>query len=196
MAGVYGGSFLKPGSPEAKKFTTRLSTIVNNASRELEDIVTKYPNLDGKLFVSYPNVLVAVGRYFNDVQRLKTLHKIKKINRPKIAAYSIKWLAIYPALVSPIEVSMYASLTGEEKRILLNANILLIFRLITYFTGLESNPNLTDAQKNDLLIHAHYLLSTDQYCERSFSLLFQVIDLDPKRADIINLLAEAKASRS
>lgn len=194
MAGVYGESFFKSGSDEAKKFGTRLRTVEDSAIKQLSEILDRFPNLKDKIFVSSPNILIAVGRYFNDVARIKKLHKIKRVNRPKIAAYTIKWLSMYPALVSPIARDSYSSLSGEERRALLEANMFFIFRMINYFTGFESNPKLTDRQKTEILTNVRYLLSTHQYCERAFALLFHTIDMDPSRADVGKLISEANQS--
>lgn len=170
MSGVYGKSFFKKGSPGAKKFRARLRTLESLATRQLSEILERFPNLKDKLFVSTPNIRVALGRYFNDVERIKKLHSVETVNRPKIAAHTVKWLSVYPALVSPIESDSYACLSHKEQKVLLEANMLFIFMMINYFIGLESNPNLTDRHKTEILTNVRYLLSTHQYCERAFSL--------------------------
>jgi len=192
VAQIY-GSWLAD-KPTSKKFKRRLGALSNLASKVVFSIESDFPALKGKLYVSHPNLLIAVGRYFNDVARMKAAHKLKKINRPKIAAYTIKWVTKYPVIVCPIDQKSLARLTTDQRRCIFNANFTFFLQLIDYFLALEKNSKLTDHEKDEVRKTVRYLTATDQFDAKNFAFLFEVIDPDPKRADLPKVLNSSQGA--
>jgi hypothetical protein len=156
------------------KFLSRVNSLTSLAEILVEEIIVECPNLSGKIFISYQNLSIALGRYFNDVDHYKARHNIDLIRTSKIIAHTIKWVSLYPVLFSSVRLEQAGSLSDKERGVLYNVNYYYIYAIIDYFintTGVDISEQTYNRIYNDLT----YYLKTGNYNERMASLWFEQI---------------------
>ena len=132
----------------------------------------KYPNLKGCFTISYPNILIAVGRYMNDLCYSVEAHDINNFHRSKIAAYTVRWFLIYNPVSDNIDKTKYASLSATERKIVFDINFAIIDYFIQYI--FDDAKYLIDTEKShNLLRRFRYYMKTDSYDAKMATLYFE-----------------------
>ncbi|MFS2010291.1 hypothetical protein ACCD06_10510 [Azospirillum sp. CT11-132] len=96
-------------------------------------------------------LLSAMESYFIDVRRIKDFHGMERIDRYKIASYTLKWLC----KIRPIQVGPLGSLSRDvQKRgLVVNAD----FALTQAFSIANINSKIIGTRlRNSILYSAHY----------------------------------------
>lgn len=122
---------------------------------------------------------LAVGAYWNDLNRLKQWHDISdKLHRSKVAAYTIRWLLHFSPVYSTLNVAKFRELDEASQTLLLNANC--TFSVQTLFFTLDE-LDVADFQEgarfHPLLRDLLYHMATGGYQERMAALLFDSLVL-------------------
>ena len=119
----------------------------------------------------------AVGAYWNDMLRLKARHKIHgRLNKAKVAAYTIKWLLYYSPVVCVAEDEEVEKLSGEEQSLLLEANCLFAIQCLFYLAdALDPTQFESKARFERVMRDLRYYLSTSGYQEKMASVLFDAL---------------------
>jgi hypothetical protein len=155
-----------------EKYHSRVTYFTSLAEKTIDDICKKYPELNGKIFVCYQNIEIALGRYFNDIYRYKVLHKIQKVHPSKMVAHTIKWIHLNPILFSSIQKKDFKSLPEIEKGIATNINYSFIIQSVEYMLR-AFNPSISEAKYDHVFYNLQYFLKTGSYQERMASLWFE-----------------------
>lgn len=155
-------------------FTRRIDAITAVAEIFVGELVSIYPNLDGKLHVSYTGIVSAVGRYINDIMHYKIWHDVQIANKAKMISHTIKWLSFHPGVVSTASADEYANLSPEERRVLLELNFLFIGAVIRYFLTFFCDGETPSSKSYDKIF---YLLETGQYDAKTAAVAFDGVIL-------------------
>lgn len=155
-----------------EKYLARIAVFDSLAKKTVDDLVSSYPDLNGKIFICHQNIDIALGRYFNDIQRYKFLHKITTVHPAKMIAHTIKWLHLNPVLFGSIERIDFSKLSKKSKIAILNINFAFISQCVEYMFS-EFNQNVSDSRFDNILYNLQYHLKTGLYQERMASLWFE-----------------------
>lgn len=126
---------------------------------------------------------LAIGAYWNDLNRLKQWHDISdKLHRSKIAAYTTKWILHYCPIYSTLNMDEFQKLDEISQTLLLNANCTFAIQTI-FFTLDELNAAefLEGARFHPLLRDLLYHMATGGYQEKMAALLFDSLVLASSR---------------
>jgi hypothetical protein len=156
-----------------QRFKERTTSIHGLAELFLEHVEAKFPELAGKLVVSYPAVLGSVGRYINDVVHYKVWHQIKVTNRSKMISHMVKWLSFYPVISINVSKDEYKKLSFESKKMALDVNIIFISTVIKWVIHYFAPDSTTETEKKYRKIF--YLLETGQYDAKNAAMVFDAI---------------------
>ena len=154
-------------------FQRRVDAVSAIAELFVEEIVSKFPNLDGKVHVSYTGIISSIGRYINDIMHYKIWHDVKIANKAKMISHTIKWLALHPGVVTTANADDYASVSPDERKVLLELNVLFINSVIRYFLEFFCDANEPPPSKTYEKIF--YLLETGQYDAKAAAVAFDGI---------------------
>jgi hypothetical protein len=158
----------------ATKYSERVAYFTLLAKNTVSDICENYPELNGRLFISYQNINIALGRYFNDIHRYKELHNIKTVHPSKMIAHTIKWIHLNPVLFSSINENDFNCLSETEQAISININYSFIMQCVEYILS-KFNQNISEAKYDRIFNTLQYFLKTGLYQERMASLWFEEI---------------------
>lgn len=172
---IFYGSFISDDE-QYENYKKRIVSIIYLAEQSRKKIISKNPNLDEFIFISYQNIHVAIGRYFNDVDHYKKRHKIVLTHTSKIIAHTIKWISIYPSIFCSVPYHKWELLNNDERTILLNVNYYFIEQVVQYFMD-KVNPNISESTYVKIYADLFYYLKTGNYNERMASLWFERIIL-------------------
>ena len=153
-------------------YIRRLDAICMIAELFVEQYTIAYPNLKGKLFVSYASAISAIGRYVNDIMHYKLWHDVKIANKAKMIAHTIKWLSHYNVIVSNVSADDYRSFTQDERKALLEINAFFINSVVRYFLSFFCNGNIPSSKSYDKIF---YLIETGQYDPKTAAVAFDGI---------------------
>ncbi len=162
-----------------KKTKTKLQQRLKSLEYMCDDYLitacSAYPKIKNYVSVCYPNILLCVGRYGNDLVHYKSMHNIDTfLHRSKIISHTIKWVSLFPPFSVSINKKEFRALDDETQDILLNINYLFIRLIIIYF--FEELPVISAPEKQkeiDVIVHdLTYILKTGQYETHSANLLF------------------------
>ena len=150
-----------------EKYENRVDAINACADIFIETYEILYPKL--KLKISYPNLLLLVGRYFNDIVHYKVWHEITDTELAKMCSHMAKWAQINQPVFTDVDREAYDLLNQEEKSIALNINLYFIDQVIKYLL-LKYAPNSVDSVNYKKIF---YFLKTGQYDAKSMTLYFE-----------------------
>jgi hypothetical protein len=167
------GKFLYD-SKDKSKFDSRFDSLKYLAEVVAERLVVTSPNLSGKILISYQNLEIAIGRYFNDIDHFRERHQIDLSHTSKVVAHTIKWLSLFPVLFSSAKPAEFDLLSEKEQSVLYNVNYTYICEVIEYFID-PINPNISEQKYDRIYSDVKYYLKTGSYNERMASLWFEEI---------------------
>lgn len=150
-------------------YPTRVNSICALAELFIARSCARYPSLQGKISLSYPAIISAIGRYINDVMHYKLWHDVKLTNQAKMIAHTIKWLSHYPVISINLNADDYAGLSEEERWYVLELNTLFIGTVVRYFLSFFSNGDVPSANTYGKIF---YLLDTGQYDVKTAAVAF------------------------
>lgn len=153
----------------SSSYPNRINSICALAEIFIKNSCRRFPNLEGKIFLSYPAVISAVGRYINDVMHYKLWHDVKLTNRAKMIAHTIKWLSHYHVIAVNVDADDYMTLSEEERLYILEINTFFIGTAIRYFLSYFCNGSIPSANKYSKIF---YLLDTGQYDVKTAAVAF------------------------
>lgn len=155
-------------------FLRRLDSVCAIAEIFKSEIESIFPKLNGKLIISYPAAISAIGRYINDIMHYKLWHDVKIANKAKMIAHTIKWLSHYPLISVNVNADEYFLLSDVEKSAVLEMNSLFIGAVIRYYLAYFCNGDIPSSKRYDKVF---YLLETGQYDAKNASVAFDGIIL-------------------
>jgi hypothetical protein len=153
-------------------FLKRAEAINGIAEKFIEDTIERIPALEGKLFISHPALISAVGRYVNDIMHYKMWHNVRFANKAKMIAHTIKWLSQYHVVTTSITSGDYQKLSPGEKSYVLEMNTIFINTVIRYFLAHFCHG---EVPSSTAYAKFFYLLDTAQYDEKTASVAFEGI---------------------
>lgn len=173
----YYGSFLVKGNRYHDEYFDKFKRRVNalNALSEITRarIAGSYPELSNIISVSYPNVVSVNIRYFNDLIRLKTFHPIKPAHKSKIAGYTLKWINLYPPIVSTATPDEFSSLSEEARSVVLALKPSIASPLIAYLY--KGRVDFTEEKMASLIKDVIYFMETDSYEPHCVAAFFNAV---------------------
>lgn len=119
---------------ESDKFETRYEAILTDINHFIEK-----RGIQNEVKVNETILGFALVDYFEDVMRLKSFHKVKKINAVKVVAYTSYWLLKR----KPIQIN-------EQKKELIYINEQFVLMYIIDFLGNDKEKGLFDYDKKGL----------------------------------------------
>jgi hypothetical protein len=174
------GGFLPADGQNHEKFVRRVDALLSDFNHVVEDIHATHPCLKGKVFVSYSNLVLAVGRYFNDLALFYAEHDVVKFHRGKIPAYLIKWFLLHPPIVSTLSQEEYHSLDSDCRSTVLNLGYIPIQVCVNHFMDTdvflsgEIRPELRKTiDKN--FERLYYYAKTGNYSAKMATLFFELL---------------------
>ncbi|MEW8192672.1 MAG: hypothetical protein AB2793_03110 [Candidatus Thiodiazotropha sp.] len=171
MAGLYGSVLRDKNHLLHEKLLSRIKHLEVLATATQNRLCSDFPQLKDNISLSFPNLLLAVSRYYNDIIAYRAFHDIQIVHRSKMLAHLIKWVHLNPVIVSNISRNQYKALSHEERKIILSVNYFFISNLIGYFYN-----NISEAQSDNLekfIGDTIYYLKTGTYSEKMASLAFK-----------------------
>lgn len=119
---------------KSDKFETRYEAILTDLNHFIKKM-----GIQNEVKVNETILGFALVDYFEDVMRLKSFHKVKKINAIKVVAYTSYWLLKR----KPIQVN-------EQKKELIYINEQFVLMYIIDFLGNDKEKGLFDYDKKGL----------------------------------------------
>jgi len=138
-----------------------------------------YAAFRNRLGLNEARLSLAVGRYFNDRQRLLDDHDIEKyLHRSKMVAYTIKWILAAAPIYSNFTRAEMDGLPEKVQERIVNINY--IFCTLLIFDGLEEldKKDFTeDAKYGVILRDLVYCMQTQVYAEKIAAILFHTLSI-------------------
>lgn len=151
-------------------FERRVSAISSIAEIFVLQIEGKYSGLKGRLHISYPSIISAIGRYVNDIMHYKLWHNVRVANKAKMIAHTIKWLTHYQVVFVSLNKDEYLRLNETERKIALEINTFFIAAVIRYFLSYFCDGSVPPAKSYEKMF---YLIDTGQYDEKTAAIAFE-----------------------
>jgi len=151
-------------------YERRVNAIAAVAEYVVVNITKQFPNLNGKIHISYGSIISAIGRYVNDIMHYKVWHDVKLANKAKMIAHTIKWLAQYNVIVSSVSGKDYFQLSKKEKRTVLQLNTIFIGAVIRYFLSHFCDGHIPSAKNYSKIF---YLIDTGQFDAKNAAVAFE-----------------------
>jgi hypothetical protein len=174
------GQFTQPGAHLHDKCVERIDNFYGEFNTVVAHLCSKHKNLEGKIFVNYANVAIAVGRYINDLSLFEKEHRIDKFHRSKILAYQVRWFLLYPPLCSSVSREDFEKLDESEQAVVLSLNHLPVEISIERFLDFdvllrhEMRPHLRE-KIEETLERLYYYIKTNAYDAKVATLYFEMI---------------------
>ncbi|MGK2957243.1 MAG: hypothetical protein ACSLFB_02310 [Acidimicrobiales bacterium] len=126
---------------------------------------------------------VAIGAYWNDLNRLKEMHDIHdKLHRSKISAYTIKWLLHFSPVYSTFSNLEVQRLDGKSQDIVHNVNYLFVVQLLFFMMDeLDPKDFQVGGHYENVLHDLLYYMATGAYQEKMAALLFDALVIGSKK---------------
>ncbi len=156
-----------------KKYKDRIKNLFELAQLTLQGIEKSRPALAGKIAVSYPNIVMTSTRYFNDVVRLKAMHKIENTHKSKMLAYTTKWLSLYPPFSLSLTDLQYQELSDEDRYLAFEVNYLFVESLIDYYYK-ASISVANEPTRKKISSDISYLMKTGLFEEHCVSAMLSI----------------------
>ena len=166
-------AFSKESSPydEYYSFYERRVVAISEMAQVFVGVVeVKFPRLQGRIFISYPAIISAVGRYVNDIMHYKMWHNVKIANKAKMVAHTIKWLTNYQVVSVALDKKEYMSLPDADRQFVLEINTFFIGAVIRYFLSFFCDGDIPSAKSYEKIF---YLIDTGQYDAKTAAVAFE-----------------------
>lgn len=154
-------------------YIRRVHSINGLAEMFVENSITIFPSLAGKIHVNYAHILAGIGRYVNDIVHYKLWHKVPVTNRAKMIAHTVKWIIQYPPVVATVSENDYKNLPDEAKSFTLGVSALFSALVIRYFLNFFHQEDGTEVPCETRYRKIFYLIETGQYDAKNATLIFE-----------------------
>jgi hypothetical protein len=174
------GEFRTPGHPRHEQYCERVRFLCSDFENAIKEYTDSNPELKGKIGVSYSNIVLAVGRYFNDLTLFDLEHDIERFHRSKIIAYQLKWMLYHPPVVALLTEGEFAKLSDDSQYIVLNLAYLPITILLNHFLEFDvllfemKRPALKKAIE-EMIQRLYYYAKTGRYDAKIATLFFEML---------------------
>lgn len=119
---------------------------------------------------------LALGFYFKDRDRIKAEHKLKRMHRSKVAAYTIHWLKHFTPIYCVLGKEDLDKLSSEEQDDILHANyrfaVYLVFQILD---EIDPDDFLPDGHYHQPMLDLSYYLFTNTYNPEIASIFFAAL---------------------